>query len=52
MPPHLQRCQGIAVGDYSVTLGRLEAGAPSTFANQGFIFLLRVKQMSISLNDF
>ena len=27
MPPHLQRCQGLAVNDYSVTLGRLEAGA-------------------------
>jgi hypothetical protein len=32
MPPHLQRCQGFAVAHYSFTLGRLEAGAPSTFA--------------------
>lgn len=36
MPPHLLRCQGIAVGNYSFTLGRLEAGAPSTFAQLGF----------------
>jgi len=35
MAPHLLRCQGIAVGDYSFTLGRLEAGAPSTFAHSG-----------------
>ena len=31
--PHLLRCQGFAVGNYSFTLGRLEAGAPSTFAH-------------------
>ena len=36
MPPHLLRCQGIAVGDYSFTLGRLEAGAPSTFVKLGY----------------
>jgi hypothetical protein len=36
MAPHLQRCQGLAVADYSFTLGRLEAGAPSTFAHLGF----------------
>jgi len=35
MAPHLLRCQGFAVGNYSVTLGRLEAGAPSTFAQSG-----------------
>ena len=42
MPPHLLRCQGLAVGDYSFALGRLskiplagEAGAPSTFAQLG-----------------
>jgi len=35
MPPHLLRCQGIAVDDYSFTLGRLEAGATSTFAQLG-----------------
>ena len=35
MPPHLLRCQGIAVGNYSFTLGRLEAGAPSTFDQLG-----------------
>ena len=28
MPPHLLRCQGIAVGNYSFTLGRLEAEVP------------------------
>ena len=36
MPPHLLRCQGIAVSDYSFTLGRLESGAPSAFAQLGF----------------
>jgi hypothetical protein len=41
MPPHLLRCQGIAVGNYSFTLGRLEAGAPSTFAHLGYDFLLK-----------
>jgi hypothetical protein len=35
MPPHLLRCQGLAVNDYSFALGRLEAGAPSTFAQLG-----------------
>ncbi len=40
MPPHLLRCQGIAAAYYSFTLGRLEAGAPSTFANQGIIKIL------------
>ena len=35
MAPHLLRCQGLAVGDYSFTLGRLEAGVPSTFAQLG-----------------
>jgi hypothetical protein len=32
---HLLRCQGFAVGDYSFTLGRLEAAASSTFATSG-----------------
>jgi len=32
MPHHLLRCQGLAADDYSFALGRLEAGAPSTFA--------------------
>ena len=36
MPPHLLRCQGIAVDNYSFTLGRLEAGAPLTFAQLGY----------------
>jgi hypothetical protein len=38
MPPHLQRCQGLAVADYNFTLGRLEAGAPSAFAHLGLYF--------------
>jgi len=29
---HLLRCQGIAVGDYSFSLGRLQAAASSSFA--------------------
>jgi hypothetical protein len=33
---HLLRCQGIAVADYSFTLGRLETAASSTFATSGF----------------
>jgi len=41
MPPHLLRCQGIAVGHYSFTLGRLEAGAPSAFANQGRVIKIQ-----------
>ena len=32
MPSHLLCCQGLEVDDYSFALGRLEAGAPSTFA--------------------
>jgi hypothetical protein len=42
MPPHLLRCQGIAVGKYSFILGRLEAGAPSTFAH--LVVPLKVKE--------
>jgi hypothetical protein len=42
MAPHLQRCQGLAVADYSFTLGRLEAGAPSTFAHLGYYFSVRI----------
>ena len=36
MLPHLLRCQGFAVNDYNFTLGHLEAGAPSTFAQLGY----------------
>ena len=36
MPPHLLRCQGLALDNYSFALGRLEAGTPSTFAQLGF----------------
>jgi len=35
MLPHLLRCQWIGVGDYTLTLGRLEAGAASAFAQLG-----------------
>ena len=34
--PHLLRCQVFGVGDYTLKLGRLEAGALSTFAHLGF----------------
>jgi len=40
MAPHLLRCQGFAVGSYSFTLGRLEAGVPSAFAQLGSKSLL------------
>jgi hypothetical protein len=36
MIPHLLRCRGFAVDDYSFTLGRLGSGATSTFARLGF----------------
>jgi hypothetical protein len=36
MSSHLLRCQGLAVDDYSFALGRLEAGATSTFAQLGW----------------
>jgi len=35
MTPHLLRCQGLGVDDYSQTLERLEAAASSTFATLG-----------------
>ncbi len=35
MIPHLLRCQGFAVNDYSFTLERLESAASSTFATLG-----------------
>ena len=40
MIPHLLRCRGLAVADYSFTLGRLGSGASSTFA-QGYIEMAR-----------
>ena len=36
MAPHLLRCQWIRVGHYTLNIGRLEAGAPSTFAQFGY----------------
>jgi len=56
MPPHLPRCQGIAVGLYSFTLGRLESGAPSTFAfrvsimKNGWNYLRIVSKPSLENN--
>jgi len=44
MPPHLLRCQGLAVADYSFALGRLEAGAPSTFAQLGYKVSIAFKE--------
>ena len=35
MAPHLLRCQGLEVAYYDFALGRLEATAPSTFAQSG-----------------
>jgi hypothetical protein len=46
--PHLQRCQGLAVAYYSFALGRLEAEAPSTFAQLGFSLLLFLGHLPIS----
>jgi hypothetical protein len=34
--PRLLRCQWFRVGDYTFAIGRLEAGATSTFAQLGF----------------
>jgi len=39
MTPHLLRCQGLGVGNYTLAPGRLEAEAPSTFAQLGFQLL-------------
>jgi hypothetical protein len=39
MIPHLLRCRGFAVDDYSFTLGRLGFGASSTFAQLGLYLL-------------
>ena len=36
MSPRLLRCQWFRVGDYTFAIGRLEAGATSTFAQLGF----------------
>jgi len=44
---HLLRCQGIAVGDYSFNLGRLEAAASSTFASSGIILALQISGLPI-----
>jgi hypothetical protein len=41
MSPHLLRCQGFAVNDYSFTLGRLKAGATSTFAQLGYAYWIK-----------
>jgi hypothetical protein len=36
MIPHLQRCQGLAVGDYGFTLDALDLGHPQLSLNYGF----------------
>ena len=36
MSPHLLYCQGLAVDDYSVALGRLKPGVTSTFVQLGY----------------
>ena len=36
MTPHLLRCQWVGVGHYTLNIGRLEAGAPSTFPHLGY----------------
>ena len=36
MLPHLLRCQWLWVGDYTLAIGRLEAGTASTFAQLGY----------------
>ena len=43
MPPHFLRCQGLVVGYYSFAPGRLETGAPSTFAQPGVPSLDKIK---------
>ena len=50
MAPHLQRCQGLAVADYSFPLGRLEAEVPSTFAHLGYYhsFLKKIRSSLIA----
>jgi hypothetical protein len=35
MALHLLRCQWLGVGYYTLNIGRLESGAPSTFAQSG-----------------
>jgi len=35
MSPHLLRCQWFRVGYYTLTIGRLETGVTSTFAQLG-----------------
>ena len=47
MPPQLLRCQGLAVDDYSFALGRLEAGAPSTFAQLEYNIIVEFIQKNL-----
>jgi hypothetical protein len=49
MSPHLLCCQGLAVDDYSVALGRLEAGATSTFAQLG-LHLISLSKNRFNIN--
>jgi hypothetical protein len=50
MAPHLLRCQGIAVGNYSFTLGRLEAGPPSTLAQLGLNNVISIEIFGRNVN--
>ena len=51
MAPHLLRCQWIGVGDYTLNIGRLEAGAPSTFAQLGLNIIIPALEMMKYLSD-
>ena len=51
--PHLLRYQVFGVGDYTLTLGRLEAGALSTFAQLGLhLFELAVINIPLRFEHF
>ena len=51
MAPHLLRCQWIGVDDYTLNIGRLEAGAPSTFAQLGLNIIIPALEMMKYLLD-
>ena len=52
MAPHLLRCQRLAVAAYSFTFGRLEAGAPSAFAQLGLNSQNRRFEFGVEENRF
>ena len=51
MIPHLLRCQGLAVVYYDFALGRLESGAPSTFAQLGLYKISQKRDENSGLNQ-